>query len=162
MDYRFKNKNLIIEALTHKSFKKPYNNERLEFLGDAVLNLIVGEYLYTKFPKSNEGELSKIRASLVNETGVFMGEKFEVCCPKCENINTIQTLDEKKCKACGVSFSGKRFFGKISCSTISKLLLGVTLGTGGTLYTEYKIFNNIAEKDTRKIEQRIPIPAENT
>ena len=69
LDYQFKNKNLIIEALTHKSFKKPYNNERLEFLGDAVLNLIVGEYLYTKFPKSNEGELSKIRASLVNETG---------------------------------------------------------------------------------------------
>jgi len=69
LDYQFKNKNLIIEALTHKSFKKPYNNERLEFLGDAVLNLIVGEYLYTKFPKSNEGDLSKIRASLVNETG---------------------------------------------------------------------------------------------
>ena len=69
LDYQFKDKNLIIEALTHKSFKKPYNNERLEFLGDAVLNLIVGEYLYTKFPKSNEGDLSKIRASLVNETG---------------------------------------------------------------------------------------------
>lgn len=69
LDYQFKDKNLIIEALTHKSFKKPYNNERLEFLGDAVLNLIVGEYLYNKFPKSNEGELSKIRASLVNETG---------------------------------------------------------------------------------------------
>ena len=69
LDYQFKDKNLIIEALTHKSFKKPYNNERLEFLGDAVLNLIVGEFLYTKFPKSNEGELSKIRASLVNETG---------------------------------------------------------------------------------------------
>ena len=67
LDYQFRNKNLIIEALTHKSFKKPYNNERLEFLGDAVLNLIVGEYLYTNFPKSNEGELSKIRASLVNE-----------------------------------------------------------------------------------------------
>ena len=69
LDYQFKNKDLIIEALTHKSFKKPYNNERLEFLGDAVLNLIVGEYLFQKFPKSNEGELSKIRASLVNETG---------------------------------------------------------------------------------------------
>ncbi|NQY94083.1 MAG: ribonuclease III [Campylobacteraceae bacterium] len=69
LDYQFKNKNLIIEALTHKSFKKSYNNERLEFLGDAVLNLIVGEYLYTEFPKSNEGELSKIRASLVNEAG---------------------------------------------------------------------------------------------
>ena len=69
LDYQFKDKNLIIEALTHKSFKKPYNNERLEFLGDAVLNLIVGEFLFKKFPKSNEGELSKIRASLVNETG---------------------------------------------------------------------------------------------
>jgi len=69
LGYQFKDKNLIIEALTHKSYKKPYNNERLEFLGDAVLNLIVGEYLYKKFPKSNEGELSKIRASLVNETG---------------------------------------------------------------------------------------------
>ena len=69
LGYQFKNKDLIIEALTHKSFKKPYNNERLEFLGDAVLNLIVGEYLYLKFPKSNEGDLSKIRASLVNETG---------------------------------------------------------------------------------------------
>ena len=69
LGYQFKNKDLIIEALTHKSYKKPYNNERLEFLGDAVLNLIVGEFLFTKFNKSNEGELSKIRASLVNETG---------------------------------------------------------------------------------------------
>ena len=69
LDYQFKNKDLILEALTHKSFKKPYNNERLEFLGDAVLNLIVGEYLYHQFPDSNEGELSKIRASLVNEKG---------------------------------------------------------------------------------------------
>ena len=69
LDYQFKSKDLILEALTHKSYKKPYNNERLEFLGDAVLNLIVGEYLYKKFPKSNEGDLSKIRASLVNETG---------------------------------------------------------------------------------------------
>lgn len=69
LNYTFKNKQLIIEALTHKSDKKPYNNERLEFLGDAVLDLIVGEYLYSKFPKSNEGVLSKIRASLVNESG---------------------------------------------------------------------------------------------
>jgi ribonuclease-3 len=69
LDYQFIDKNLIIEALTHKSFKKAYNNERLEFLGDAVLNLIVGEYLFSKFPDSNEGDLSKTRASLVNEQG---------------------------------------------------------------------------------------------
>jgi len=69
LNYKFKNNDLIIEALTHKSYKKPYNNERLEFLGDAVLDLIVGEYLFKKFPKENEGVLSKIRASLVNEKG---------------------------------------------------------------------------------------------
>jgi ribonuclease-3 len=69
LGYKFKNKQLIIEALTHKSYKQPYDNERLEFLGDAVLDLIVGEYLYNKFKKSDEGKLSKIRASLVNETG---------------------------------------------------------------------------------------------
>jgi len=67
--YEFIDKKLIIEALTHKSYKQPYDNERLEFLGDAVLDLIVGEYLFRKFRKSDEGKLSKIRASLVNETG---------------------------------------------------------------------------------------------
>ncbi len=67
--YTFKDKKLIIEALTHKSYKQPYDNERLEFLGDAVLDLVVGEYLFLKFRKSDEGKLSKIRASLVNETG---------------------------------------------------------------------------------------------
>lgn len=69
LGYEFKDKNLIIEALTHKSYKQPCDNERLEFLGDAVLDLVVGEYLFKMFPKSDEGKLSKIRASLVNETG---------------------------------------------------------------------------------------------
>lgn len=69
LEYKFKNNLLIIEALTHKSYKQPYDNERLEFLGDAVLDLIVGEYLFFKFPKADEGKLSKIRAALVNENG---------------------------------------------------------------------------------------------
>ena len=69
LGYEFKDKKLIIEALTHKSYKQPYDNERLEFLGDAVLDLVVGEYLFRKFQNSDEGKLSKIRASLVNETG---------------------------------------------------------------------------------------------
>jgi ribonuclease-3 len=69
LEYSFIDKQLIIEALTHKSYKKPYNNERLEFLGDAVLDLIVGEFLFEKFPNSDEGILSKTRASLVNENG---------------------------------------------------------------------------------------------
>lgn len=69
LGYQFQNKELLIEALTHKSYKQPYNNERLEFLGDAVLDLIVGEYLYKKFTHFEEGNLSKMRASLVNEGG---------------------------------------------------------------------------------------------
>jgi len=69
LNYSFRDKKLIIEALTHKSYKQPYNNERLAFLGDAVLDLIVGQYLFEKFPKHDEGKLSKMRASLVNEEG---------------------------------------------------------------------------------------------
>ena len=69
LDYHFEDPQLLIEALTHKSYKQPYNNERLEFLGDAVLDLVVGEYLFSKFPKFDEGKLSKMRASLVNEEG---------------------------------------------------------------------------------------------
>lgn len=69
LGYTFANKQLLREALTHKSHKQPFNNERLEFLGDAVLDLIVGEYLFEQFPKHDEGKLSKMRASLVNEEG---------------------------------------------------------------------------------------------
>jgi len=69
INYKFTDEKLLLEALTHKSFKQPYNNERLEFLGDAVLDVIVAEYLFNKFPNENEGVLSKIRASLVNEEG---------------------------------------------------------------------------------------------
>lgn len=69
LGYAFKNKQLLREALTHKSYKQPYNNERLEFLGDAVLDLIIGEYLFKHFANHDEGKLSKMRASLVNEAG---------------------------------------------------------------------------------------------
>lgn len=67
LGYKFKDKRLLERALTHKSCNKNYSNERLEFLGDAVMDLIVAEFLCDKFPKINEGELSKIRAAMVNE-----------------------------------------------------------------------------------------------
>lgn len=71
--YTFKNKNLIKTALTHSSYayeQKSHKiicecNERLEFLGDSVLSLVVSDYLFEKFSKKAEGELTKIRASLV-------------------------------------------------------------------------------------------------
>lgn len=67
LDYQFKDQSLLIRALTHKSFKKPCSNERLEFLGDAVLDLVVGEFLFHEFQNEAEGDLSKLRAALVNE-----------------------------------------------------------------------------------------------
>jgi len=67
LGYEFKDEKLLTEALTHRSYTKDFNNERLEYLGDAVLDLIVGEYLYHLFPNAEEGILSKLRAALVNE-----------------------------------------------------------------------------------------------
>jgi ribonuclease-3 len=72
LDHTFKNKDLIEHAMTHKSFciaenKNKIHNERLEFLGDAVLGLIVAENLMIHSPKDTEGSLSKKRASLVNQ-----------------------------------------------------------------------------------------------
>ena len=69
---KFKNKDFLVQAFCHRSYlnenPKFYlgNNERLEFLGDAVLELIVTEYLYQKYPKKSEGELTNWRAALVN------------------------------------------------------------------------------------------------
>jgi len=72
--YTFSDKNLLIEAISHRSFVNENNevdcrdNERLEFLGDAVLNLVVGHILMHKFPDLMEGDLSRMRAALVNES----------------------------------------------------------------------------------------------
>lgn len=71
--YRFRNERLLVEALTHKSYLNEArrsgegDNERLEFLGDAVLNLVVSAYLVEAFPGAAEGELSKLRSRLVSE-----------------------------------------------------------------------------------------------
>jgi len=73
LGYRFRRPRLLREALTHKSYLNEaketgeLDNERLEFLGDAVLDLVVSQHLLSAFPDAAEGELSKLRARLVNE-----------------------------------------------------------------------------------------------
>ena len=62
----FKNKNILIRSLTHKSFNSKDNNEKLEFLGDRVLGLIISKKLLEIFPNDREGVLDKKLASLVN------------------------------------------------------------------------------------------------
>lgn len=71
--YQFKQEGLLRQALTHSSFanekhmKKHSDNERLEFLGDAVLEIVSSEFLYKNYPNKSEGDLTKFRASLVCE-----------------------------------------------------------------------------------------------
>jgi ribonuclease III len=64
--YQFKSGALREQALTHRSFGSPHN-ERLEFLGDGVLNCVVAEELYNRFPSLSEGQLSRLRANLVRK-----------------------------------------------------------------------------------------------
>ena len=65
----FVDKGLQQQALTHRSAGRP-NNERLEFLGDALLSVVVAEMLFESFPKADEGDLTRMRASLVNGTAL--------------------------------------------------------------------------------------------
>lgn len=74
--YTFKNRHLLIEALSHSSYANEKkrgrrSNERLEFLGDSVLSIVVSQYLFKHFTHLPEGELTKIRASLVCEKSLF-------------------------------------------------------------------------------------------
>lgn len=68
----FLNKSLLSQSLTHSSYaheskEKVYDNERLEFLGDAVIKLVISEFLYNKFPTYSEGDLTKIRAVAISD-----------------------------------------------------------------------------------------------
>lgn len=76
LSYKFKNIDLLEEALRHSSFVNEQtatqlrDNERLEFLGDAVLNLVIGHIIINRFPELDEGDLSRVRSNLVNELQV--------------------------------------------------------------------------------------------
>ncbi len=78
--YHFNNKEILIEALSHSSYanekkKCRCSNERLEFLGDSVLSIIVSEYLFSHYTEMPEGELTKLRASLVCEKALHVFAK---------------------------------------------------------------------------------------
>lgn len=83
LQYKFNNIKLLENALTHSSYANEVHsalgsNERLEFLGDSVLSIIVSEYIYKNFKKLPEGELTKLRASLVCEKTLCMFSK-QIC-----------------------------------------------------------------------------------
>ena len=79
--YIFKNKQLLIDALTHTSYANENNvtsNEKLEFLGDSILEFISSKYIYEKYPNLKEGEMTKLRADVVCESSLFkVAEKLK-------------------------------------------------------------------------------------
>lgn len=78
LHYQFKDVSLLNQALTHRSADKKHN-ERLEFLGDSILNFVIAEQLYRQFPNASEGDLSQMRASLVcGETLAVLGKEFQL------------------------------------------------------------------------------------
>lgn len=100
LNISFKDKDLLKQAFTHRSYlnehkgSKMEHNERLEFLGDAVLELAVTDFLYKKFPKKSEGELTAYRSALVNSTTLAtVAEKL--------NMNSFLLLSKGESKDTG-------------------------------------------------------------
>lgn len=84
LGYSFSRPDLLRQALTHRSHSSPHN-ERLEFLGDSILNCVVASLLYSRFPNLREGDLSRLRASLVRQesladiaTALFLGDELRL------------------------------------------------------------------------------------
>ena len=77
LNYKFKNIELLELALTHKSYSNSNNNERLEYLGDSILNSAISQYLFKRFTNEKEGLLTRMRAYLVKaETLIIKAEEF--------------------------------------------------------------------------------------
>lgn len=130
LDYVFKDKNLLNKALTHKSYvnekvENLKNNERFEFLGDSVLDLVVGEHLVKNYPEYSEGRLSKIRASVVNETCLA-------------EIASLLNLGEYLLLGKGEDLSGGRHKNSILANTFEAVAGGVFCDSN--LETASKVF----------------------
>ena len=87
LGYSFKNIELLKLALIHKSYSNTTNNERLEFLGDSILNTVISQYLFLKFSNEKEGLLTRMRAYLV---------KAETLTMKAEELGLIDYIQLSK------------------------------------------------------------------
>ena len=106
IDIKFKNKNLLIKSLTHKSFNKSNNNEKIEFLGDRVLGLIIAKKLLEIYPNEKEGILDKKYASLVNKKtcleiarNINLQKYILVFNPKNKTVNIEDKVISDSCEA---------------------------------------------------------------
>ncbi len=137
----FSNKDLFIQALTHRSWVNEHagarsSNERLEFLGDAVLEFIVSSHLYKIFPDKEEGYLTALRASLVNTTNLSQVAK------SLEMGNKIQLSK-------GEEDTGGRENPSILADTVEAVIGAIFLDSGlmaATKFIQDNVFNNLQDK----------------
>ncbi len=106
INIKFKNKNLLIKSLTHKSFDRLNNNEKIEFLGDRVLGLIIAKKLLEIYPNEKEGTLDKKYASLVNKKtcleiakSINLQNYILIFNPKNKSINIEDKVMSDSCEA---------------------------------------------------------------
>tara|TARA_B100000242_G_C43045374_1_gene487911 strand:- start:40 stop:705 length:666 start_codon:yes stop_codon:yes gene_type:complete len=124
--YNFKNKELLHRALTHKSYDNTHNNEKLEFLGDRVLGLIISKKLLDKYPKEKEGVIDKKFANLVNK---------KTC------VNIAKKLNLKKYLYLGASHKNLEKFADKIVSDSLEAIVGAIYIDGGLKSSEKFILN---------------------
>ncbi len=149
LDYSFRDPGLLISALTRRSFWHENrstcseNNERMEFLGDAVLGLIIADILYEKYPESNEGDLQKKRASIVNRGALARLMR---------NLGLAQFIRMGK----GDEISGCRDRDSILADTLEAILASIYIDSGFTKIYEViqRHFFELVEdaSDTNRID----------
>ncbi|MGD1952271.1 MAG: ribonuclease III [Leptolyngbyaceae cyanobacterium] len=121
----FKDLSLWQLAITHKSYAKEHDcedNERLEFLGDAILTFLSGEYLYQRYPKRPEGELTPLRAALVDENQL-------------SHFASQLNLQKHLCLSRGAENSDSRNSKRVLCSTFEALIGAYFLDSGQNIDT---------------------------
>ena len=131
---KFKNKNLLIQSLTHKSFDMNNNNEKIEFLGDRVLGLIIAKKLLENYPDEKEGVLDKKFASLVNK---------KTCLDIAKKINL-----EKYIKTFNPNNKKIKIEDKIISDSCEALIGAIYLEKG--LNTVEKVILNLWQDDIKK------------
>lgn len=136
LGYQFKEEDLLLRALTHTSYANEHrrqgciHNERLEYLGDAVLEMISSEYLYEGYPDQTEGELSRLRASMVCEPSLAKCAR-EVGIPECIRLGKGEAMMGGRDKDSIISDALEAIIGAVyldgGFQEVKKLILSVVL-----------------------------------
>ena len=136
LGYCFKNESLLCTALTHKSYSNESSdalivcNERLEFLGDAVLDLVIGQETFEKYVELQEGELTRIRAELVSEKNLStLAKKLEI--GPCLLLGRGERRSGGEQKSSLLADSVEALFGAILCDSDYLTVRGVIAGLFG-------------------------------